>query len=62
MTRMWLIKTHLKETYSKVRISKYLSDVFPLHNGLKEGNCKYFYTLLQYMLLARSNNMKKDWN
>jgi hypothetical protein len=33
-----LIKTCLKETYSKVRISKYLSDTFHIQNGLKEGD------------------------
>jgi hypothetical protein len=27
----------LKETYSKVRIGKYLSDNFPIQNGLKQG-------------------------
>jgi hypothetical protein len=28
----------LNETYSKVRIGKNLSDAFPIHNGLKQGN------------------------
>jgi hypothetical protein len=28
----------LKEMYSKVRIVKYLSDSFPIQNGLKEGD------------------------
>jgi hypothetical protein len=32
-----LIKMCLKETYSKVRIGKYLSDNFPIQNGLKQG-------------------------
>jgi hypothetical protein len=27
----------LYETYSKVRISKFLSDNFPIQNGLKQG-------------------------
>ena len=26
----------LNETYSRVRVSKYLSDVFPIRNGLKQ--------------------------
>jgi hypothetical protein len=33
-----LIKTCLNETYSKVRIGKYLSDMFPIQNGLKQGD------------------------
>jgi hypothetical protein len=28
----------LNETYGKVHIGKYLSDNFPLHNGLKRGD------------------------
>jgi hypothetical protein len=28
----------LNETYSKVRIGKYLSDSFPIQNGLKQGD------------------------
>jgi hypothetical protein len=32
-----LNKMCLKETYNKVRIGKYLSDSFPIQNGLKEG-------------------------
>jgi hypothetical protein len=31
-----LIKTHLNETYSKVRVGKLLSDKFPIQNGLKQ--------------------------
>jgi hypothetical protein len=33
-----LIKMCLNETRSKVRIGKLLSDKFPIHNGLKQGN------------------------
>jgi hypothetical protein len=33
-----LIKICLNETYSKVRIGKYLSDNFPIQNGLKQGD------------------------
>jgi hypothetical protein len=33
-----LIKMCLNETYSKVRISKHLSDSFPIQNGLKQGD------------------------
>ena len=28
----------LKETYSRVRVEKNLSDRFPIRNGLKQGN------------------------
>jgi hypothetical protein len=28
----------LNETYSKVHIGKYLSDTFPIQNGLKQGD------------------------
>jgi hypothetical protein len=33
-----LIKICLNKTYSKVRIGKYLSDMFPIQNGLKQGD------------------------
>jgi hypothetical protein len=33
-----LIKMCLNETYSKVSISKLLSDKFPIQNGLKQGD------------------------
>jgi hypothetical protein len=32
-----LIKMCLNETYSKVRIGKYLCDTFSIQNGLKQG-------------------------
>jgi len=33
-----LVKMCLTETYSKVRVGKSLSDVFPIRNGLKHGD------------------------
>jgi hypothetical protein len=33
-----LIKMCLNETFIKVRIGKYLSDTFPIQNGLKQGD------------------------
>ena len=33
-----LIKVCLTETYSRVRVGKNLSDVFPIRNGLKQGD------------------------
>jgi hypothetical protein len=36
---MWIDKTFVfEETYSKVRVGKLLSDKFPIHNGLKQGD------------------------
>jgi len=32
-----LIKMYLTETYSRVRVGKNLSDIFPIRNGLKQG-------------------------
>jgi hypothetical protein len=33
-----LIKMCLNETYGKIRIGKYLSGAFPIHNGLRQGD------------------------
>ena len=33
-----LIKMCLNETYSRVRVGKHLSDMFPMRNGLKQGD------------------------
>jgi hypothetical protein len=33
-----LIKMRLNETYSRVYVGKHLSDMFPLKNGLKQGD------------------------
>jgi len=33
-----LIKMCLRETYSRVRVGKHLSDLFPIRNGLKQGD------------------------
>ena len=32
-----LVKMCLNEAYSRVRVGKHLSDVFPIRNGLKQG-------------------------
>ena len=36
-----LIKMCLSETYSRVWVGKNLSDMFPIENGLKEGDALY---------------------
>ena len=33
-----LIKMCLNETYIRVRVGKYLSDMLPIKNGLKQGD------------------------
>jgi hypothetical protein len=33
-----LIKMCLNETYSRVQVGRYLSDMFPVMNGLKQGD------------------------
>ena len=33
-----LIKMCLSETYSTVRVGRFLSDAFPIHCGLKQGD------------------------
>jgi len=33
-----LIKMCLPETYCRVRVSKHLSEIFPIRNGLKQGD------------------------
>jgi len=33
-----LIKVCLNETYSRVQVGKNLSDMFPIRNGLKQGD------------------------
>jgi hypothetical protein len=32
------LKNMFNESYSKVQIGKYLSDIFPIKNGLKQGD------------------------
>jgi hypothetical protein len=38
MKLVWVIKLCLNKTYSKVHISKHLSDALTIHNDLKEGD------------------------
>jgi hypothetical protein len=38
MNLVRLIKTSLNEIYSRGRVGKHLSDVFPIMNGLKQGD------------------------
>ena len=38
MKMVKLIKMCLNETYSRVRVGKNLSDIFPIRNGLNQGD------------------------
>ena len=44
-----LIKTCLNESYSRVEISKYLSDIFPKRNGLKQGDAISLLLLIFFL-------------
>ena len=48
-----LIKMCLIETYSRVRVGEHLSDMFPIGNGLKQGDALpslLFNSALQYAI------------
>ena len=48
-----LIKICLAETYSRVRVGKNLSDMFPIRNGLKQGDVLspfFFNFALEYAI------------
>jgi hypothetical protein len=38
MKQEWLINMCLNETYSTARVGEHLHDVFPIKNGLKQGD------------------------
>ena len=48
-----LINMCLEETYSRVRVGKHLNDMFPIKNGLKQGEALtplFFNFALEYAI------------
>jgi hypothetical protein len=50
----------LKETYSKVRIGKHLSDTFLIQNGLKQGDALSPLLICQLLAYADDVNLRGD--
>jgi hypothetical protein len=56
-----LIKTYPNETYNRLQVGKHLSDIFPVKNGLKQGDALsplFFYFTVEYAI--RKIQVHKD--
>jgi hypothetical protein len=56
-----LVKICLNETYSRVLVGKHLSDLFPVKNGLKQGDVSsplFFNLTLEYAIWMVQVNKK----
>jgi hypothetical protein len=54
----------LNKTHSKGYIGRNLSDEFPIHNGLKQGDALpplLFNFAFEYVIITRSKKMRTDW-
>jgi hypothetical protein len=59
-----LIKMCLNETYSKIRVGKFLSDEFPIQNGLNQGDVllPLIFTFALEYAIREVQKMKLVWN
>ena len=58
-----LIKMCLTETYSRARVGKNLSDMFPIRNGLKQGDALsplLFNFALEYAIRAGLHEASRE--
>jgi hypothetical protein len=60
VTLIMLLKMCLNTTNSKVYIGTHLTDVFPIHDGLKQDAELTLLTLFQYMPLPMSNKIRAE--
>jgi hypothetical protein len=64
MKLIWMIKTCLKEMYSRVCTGKHLSDNFPIQNGLKQDALLplLFNTTLEYAIRKLQDLREIEWD
>jgi len=54
-----LIKMYLSEMYGKVHVSKCVSDTFPIHNCLKQGDA-WLLLLFSFVLLYAMKKIQEN--
>jgi hypothetical protein len=60
-----MIKMCLNETCGKIRIGKHLSDIFPVQNGLKQGDALpplHFNFALEYAIRKVQEKTEIIWD